>query len=326
MMEESHRLPVNSKLHLILLPTEQCNFRCVYCYEKFDIGQMPPTVITGVKNLLRVRAPELKELHVSWFGGEPLVAFKVIQDVMSYIIDLLPGAPDLQVRSNITTNAWLLDRSTLQKLNDLRVTDYQISFDGDRDLHDTLRVSASHKGTFDRIWANVVDAHRSDVPFNMVLRVHANTKNESSILSFMERFAREIGPDPRYRLFVRSLERLGGPSDSSLPILGEGEMPKVMERVRAYATSLGLDHLLFNPESDTETGLAVCYAALVNSLVIRADGRLAKCTVAFCDDRNTIGKINADGTMEIDRAKLAWWARGLFSGDKAQLYCPNQAG
>lgn len=44
----------NKQLSLILLITEQCNFRCAYCYEDFKIGKMPPDVIEGIKNVISV--------------------------------------------------------------------------------------------------------------------------------------------------------------------------------------------------------------------------------------------------------------------------------
>jgi uncharacterized protein len=36
------------RLHLILMPTEACNFRCVYCYETFALKEMKPDVVAGV--------------------------------------------------------------------------------------------------------------------------------------------------------------------------------------------------------------------------------------------------------------------------------------
>ena len=35
-------------LHLILMPTEACNFRCTYCYEDFKLKRMAPAVLRGV--------------------------------------------------------------------------------------------------------------------------------------------------------------------------------------------------------------------------------------------------------------------------------------
>src|SRR5579885_3181142 len=39
----------DDQLQLILLPTEQCNFRCTYCYESFLRGQMPEWLVNGIK-------------------------------------------------------------------------------------------------------------------------------------------------------------------------------------------------------------------------------------------------------------------------------------
>ena len=36
-------------LQLVLLPTEACNFRCVYCFESFEHGPMTPSVVIGIK-------------------------------------------------------------------------------------------------------------------------------------------------------------------------------------------------------------------------------------------------------------------------------------
>jgi hypothetical protein len=49
-------------LHLILLPTEQCNFRCTYCYEDFAIGRMERETINAVKLLLDRRFDGLQGL------------------------------------------------------------------------------------------------------------------------------------------------------------------------------------------------------------------------------------------------------------------------
>ena len=59
-------------LELILLASEDCNFRCQYCYEDFTRGTMKPEIRESVKKLVLKRLPSLRYLSVSWFGGEPL--------------------------------------------------------------------------------------------------------------------------------------------------------------------------------------------------------------------------------------------------------------
>jgi uncharacterized protein len=71
-----------------------------------------------------------------------------------------------------------------------------------------------------------------------------------------------------------------------------------------------------------DNGPYVCYAATTNSFVIRADGRLNKCTVALNDERNNLGRLLDDGTIEIASDKLALWTRGIKSQNLEDLSCP----
>ena len=70
---------MDNSLHLILLPTEQCNFRCKYCYETFKKGKMSETVQQSIIKYVRKNIHKYTGLYVSWFGGEPLIAMDVIE-------------------------------------------------------------------------------------------------------------------------------------------------------------------------------------------------------------------------------------------------------
>jgi uncharacterized protein len=54
-------------LGLNILPTEKCNFRCVYCYENFPNIRMLPSVAQSVKKLLHKRSGDLTNLSIGWF-------------------------------------------------------------------------------------------------------------------------------------------------------------------------------------------------------------------------------------------------------------------
>lgn len=306
------------RLHLILMPTEACNFRCVYCYESFALKQMRPEVVAGVTRLLSRRAPELHSAVLSWFGGEPLLAPKVIEEVMTHARALEAAHPGLSLRSDITTNGFLLTESMADRLHAVGVRDYQVSLDGPRAMHDQKRVRPGGLATFDRIWDNLLGLKRRRDRFHVTLRLHVDQDNLGSMPELFAQLACEFSFDERFDLFVRPIARLGGPRDATLPVLPKEESADVLARLRGEAASLGLNLATAN------SGDPICYAAHANSFLIRADGRLNKCTVALDLPANHVGRIREDGTLELFRERTLAWARGLDTGDAKTLACPLQ--
>src|SRR5262245_40510393 len=208
----------SSTLHLILLPTEACNFRCTYCYEDFRLGRMEPWVVRGVKRLLEARADGLARLDLSWFGGEPLLARDIVLDVLEHAQGLARLHPGLAVTSDVTTNAWHLERELFERLLALGVTRYQISFDGPQALHDRRRVQAGGQPTFERVWSNVLALRAVPGEFEVRIRVHVDRGNCTALGGFLDQLAEAFGDDPRFVPFLRPLSRFGGPNDADLPV------------------------------------------------------------------------------------------------------------
>jgi uncharacterized protein len=306
----------NERLHLILMPTEACNFRCVYCYEDFKYRRMEPWVVEAVRRWIASRAPRLRSLHLSWFGGEPLLARGVIRTLMGDARSLAAENPDLLVTSNATTNGYLLTPAVLTELVDLGVTGYQISFDGPREHHDRKRVLAGGGGSFDRIWGNLLAAREVARAFAITIRLHVDRENAEAAPAFLEQVRDAFGGDERFDVYIRGLSRLGGPNDAGLPVFDRDEGAVVIEQVKEHARSLDLK--LF----EAEPGHSICYAARANSFVVRANGRLNKCTIALEEPSNQVGMLREDGTVDLRPAPMTLWMRGLKSGDAAELKCP----
>ena len=157
-------------LQLIVLPTEQCDFRCTYCYEAFEIGKMNKRIQEAVCRLIE-RRNDLRYLYLSWFGGEPLVAFDVVKKIGGFAHEHCERNA-IEYSANMTTNGYLLDRERAIALLDQKVEGFQISFDGDRDAHDRTRIRANGRGSFDRILKNLEEMMRIDRKFEIVLRIH----------------------------------------------------------------------------------------------------------------------------------------------------------
>ncbi len=312
------RLISDKLLELIILPTEQCNFRCIYCYEDFSIGRMQPETIAGIKALLDKRCPNLSYLNLSWFGGEPLVAKNIVLDISEYALSLALKYPHLHYSGSMTTNGYLLDLNTASVLANVGVTEYQISLDGPREIHDQSRIRADGKSTFERIWNNLLAIRDSSLPIYITLRLHFTAETFQLIDPLLEDIKREFLPDSRFSAFFKSIEHLGSPNDSAIKIFSETEKEEAIKNLEAKLFGENLQ----SPENVNVPDDYVCYASRPNSLVIRANGSVGKCTVALSDERNNIGTLRSDGRLDLIPGRFAPWVRGIQTLDPEVLGCP----
>jgi uncharacterized protein len=306
----------NGMMHLLLMPTEACNFRCTYCYEDFQHGRMLPTVVQGVKALLTRRVPGLRRLTLSWFGGEPLLARDILEDIQAHAQELARRHPGMQVAADITTNGYTLTRACFERLLDLGIDTYQISLDGLRELHDRKRIRINGGGTFERIWGNLLAMRAIPRDFGVTVRLHVDRENHSAVPEFLDTYRAAFGADVRFKLFLRLLSRWGGLNDENLVVFDRRDGRDALGPLQEMASSRGLP--LYAPEAET----SVCYAARGNSLLIRADGRLNKCTLALEHPRNQVGRILPDGRLTLRVPRMQKWMRGLVSQDPEELHCP----
>jgi uncharacterized protein len=301
----------NNRLHLILLPTEQCNFRCTYCYETFQNKRMPTDVIAGVKALIERRLPALDHLRISWFGGEPLAAFDVVEDI-SRAAMLSAQEHGAFYTADMTTNAWHLDRRRLERCLALGITTFHIALDGGRELHDRSRRQASGAGTFDRIWSNLMAMHDSDLKFEVLLRLHYTEENWREVGAFAIHLRSRLADDPRFSIYFHSVEPFDGTSATVRPISSDVKQ----------AVETELNRMAGLPATDPCAVGAICYAACGNSFVIRSTGRLAKCTVALSAGHNDIGTLLPDGSISVDQRKFQRWVAPVIEGRWDDMACP----
>lgn len=102
-------------LTLTLLVTEQCNFRCLYCYESFERGKMTENTINGIIAYLKRNLPLYSGLVINWFGGEPLLALDIIEKLAIKIIQLY-NTLHKPYFATMTTNRYLLSTDNMKKV------------------------------------------------------------------------------------------------------------------------------------------------------------------------------------------------------------------
>jgi uncharacterized protein len=299
----------NDNYHLILFPTEECNFRCVYCYEDFEIGNMPQWLVEATKLFIAHKVKSLKNLNLSWFGGEPLVAKKTLFEIAEHAYELCEKY-HCKLQGELTTNGFMLDIATLTRLVALRQSRFQISIDGDEEVHNKTRITKNKRGSFAKIWQRLIDASKTELDFHIKLRIHVTDLNQDGVERFLELYNKHLASDARFSLFFKAIENLGG------------DQNKVQQLIGKKSAANFVDELNSRYHGNTIATNYICYASKPNSLAIRADGSLNKCTVALKDDINRIGRINKDGTLTIQQQKFGTWISGFDTLDKWRLGCP----
>ncbi len=312
-------------IEIHISPTERCNFRCRYCYEDFKIGRMSSDVVERVKLFASRSIPGKTRCHVAWFGGEPLLATDIILNIQRHVLNTCVDG-SIALAGSMTTNGYLLDEKCARALAGLKIQDFQVSLDGTADVHNKVRVAANGAGTFAKIWANLLQLHRSDINFLILLRVHMHPHNFESIRELVRRFGDSFDGDRRFQLLFRPIANLGGENSGTFKTLSDNEFVDRLNQIKGE-----FSHLQCFGEGNAradktikgvECGAHVCYASKPNAYHIRPDGRVGKCTVALNSNSNVVGELAPDGSIKLELAKLRRWTNGLKTLNISELSCP----
>ncbi|HEY0015045.1 MAG TPA: radical SAM protein [Longimicrobium sp.] len=307
-------------LQLILLASEDCNFRCVYCYEQFERGMMTPETREGVRNLLLQRAPQLKQLRVSWFGGEPLYGWEAIEE-LEPVFNHVAQERGIPFAQQMTTNGYLLTEERATKLLDWGCRNYQITVDGLPAQHDCKRVGRDGSPTYNVIMDNLRSLReRRGADFRVDLRVNFDRDNFPMLGPFLESLSEDFAGDKRFAMRFRAVGKWGGARDAELSTCGV-DAKSYQRQLQAQARELDLHqeggvHLMAPP------GSQVCYAARPFNFIVGATGKLMKCTIALYDmPENVVGQLHPDGTMELEDEHMRRWVNPHWETDSLCKTC-----
>ncbi|MBQ9042511.1 MAG: SPASM domain-containing protein [Eggerthellaceae bacterium] len=179
---------------LTICPTMGCNFDCPYCFEDHFAGKMGQDVQDDVVALAgrMLDASCAKNISVTWFGGEPLLAPEVIESLSGRLMALADGRGG-EYSASIITNGYLLTQGIADMLGRCKVKSAQVTIDGLGATHDATRHLAGGGPTFERITTNLRDLN---LPFKVNVRhnVHeANLHEVDELEEFVEKLAAESG-------------------------------------------------------------------------------------------------------------------------------------
>lgn len=141
-----------NELYITIKLTTDCNFRCIYCYQEHQKEYLSDLNLEVFKKFILNKIDSgIKKIHISYFGGEPLLKIDTILEIESFL-----STQNIEYFSSITTNGYLLNEHNLNLLNSTNITEFQITIDGSRTTHNKLRPHVTGGTTYDTILKNIV--------------------------------------------------------------------------------------------------------------------------------------------------------------------------
>ena len=143
---------------LCLNIAHDCNLKCKYCFAEegeYHGKRMIMTAEVGKKSIDFVikRSGPRKNIEVDLFGGEPLLAFDVVKEIIEYAKEQ-EKIYNKEIRFTMTTNATLLT-DEIMKYADENVGNIVLSIDGRKEVNDKVRVRADGSGSYDAIMPKI---------------------------------------------------------------------------------------------------------------------------------------------------------------------------
>lgn len=277
-----------SHFDIIINPTLDCNLRCWYCYETHGRGtMMRPEVIDAVCRLIdeKLSDSRLKRLTISFFGGEPLIGWdRVVMPILTYAARKCKEH-GVKLTSSFTTNGVLLTEAKFDALIELGLNDtaFQITFDGNRTMHDSSRVGEAHLPTYDAIMANVHTG--ANKGFDLTLRFNYTPDNIASYVDILSDL--DTLPKESKNHINCNFQRVWQKSDE-----------QVAQKAISYAEMFKSEGI--SASCDIMYWRHLCYADRENQITINYNGDLFKCTAREFDSEKREGRLLPEGKLELN--------------------------
>ena len=186
---------------MVLNVTNKCNLACTYCYEygedkiiDTENGKQPKfmsdqTAEESIEFLLaESRGQEVA--HVTFFGGETLLNFPVLQKTVAYA-RRRAAEEGKRIEFSLTTNATLLRPEIIEWLADNQIG-VTISIDGPKEVQDGLRVFHNGKGSYDVVQPKIKELLKRHRTRPIGARVTLTQKN-MDVLKIFKHLTEEMG-------------------------------------------------------------------------------------------------------------------------------------
>ena len=242
---------------LCLHIAHDCNLACRYCFAEegeyhghrelmsFEVGKQ-------ALDFLIANSGHRRNLEVDFFGGEPLMNWQVVKDLVAYGREQ-EKIHDKNFRFTLTTNGVLLNDEVMEFANK-EMGNVVLSIDGRKEVHDHMRPFRNGKGSYDLIvpkFQKFAESRNQDKYYVRGTFTHYNLDFSKDVLHLADLGFKQISVEPVVA------------EDSEAYALREEDLPKLFEEYDRLAAEMvkrkkeGKDFNFFHFMIDLEGGPCV---------------------------------------------------------------------
>ena len=179
-----------------------CNLNCAYCFAsqgKYHGERAVMSFEVGKRALdfLIENSGSRRNLEVDFFGGEPLMNFEVVKQLVAYARSI-EKEHNKNFRFTLTTNGLLVDDDVIEWAN-RECANVVLSLDGRKEIHDAYRVDYAGNGSWDRIvpkFQKFVEARGGKNYYMRGTFTHANPDFLTDIQQMLDLGFTELSMEP----------------------------------------------------------------------------------------------------------------------------------
>lgn len=179
-----------------------CNLACKYCFAgegeyHGDRGLMSFEVGKKALDYLVANSGTRVNLEVDFFGGEPLLNWEVVKQLVAYGRSL-EEPKHKKFRFTVTTNGTLLTDDMMEFINK-EMSNLVLSIDGRKKVNDYMRPYRGGRGSYDKIVPKYIKAAESRKQINYYVRgtyTHFNTDFAEDVLHLADLGFKQISVEP----------------------------------------------------------------------------------------------------------------------------------
>ena len=297
------------KANLTIIPTLDCDFICTYCcqteVDKTELSRveiMSEEIEEYITNYIKKSLASDTKLHVLWYGGEPLLAIDRIHSLSKKIIEIT-NEKKIRYGSFMITNGYHLNKLNIKKLVESKITSFQVTVDGPKEIHDKRKKYCKSASSFETILSNIENISNEPSVKMVILRINVDKLNKDYVLYLLDHLKkRNFQLQKKIKINIAPIVTEMAPDFYVKHCLSPKEFSDIQLPFYSKALDLGFQ-IYVKPNRKFSS----CGSLNFNNFTVLPNGELYKCLDTIDRKESSVGKLTKEG-IEFNSQEINKWS------------------